>query len=163
MGNFPYFGGIFPVFYPLINGVFYVRLTVCHQVSLLINLQPVVFRSWYAAFPDLFYKKNVMRLNRYFLLVAIYLLSALVTISGAVLKIMHVEAGDVLLVTSFFAIVAFMLVAAPEIFRSKQIQTVEKVMWLVAFIFMLSISGLLYLVMRRKVVIGETADTQIRK
>lgn len=102
-----------------------------------------------------------MRLNRYFLLVAIYLLSALVTISGAVLKIMHVEAGDVLLVTSFFAIVAFMLVAAPEIFRSKQIQTVEKVMWLVAFIFMLSISGLLYLVMRRKVVIGEIPNRQI--
>lgn len=161
MGDFPYFGGVFPGFYPLINGVFYVRLTVCDQVSLLINLQPVVFRSWCAAEPDLFYKKNTMKLNRYWLLVVLYLLSALITISGAVLKIMHVEAGEVLLVISLFVIVAFMLAAAPEIFRSKQIQTVEKVMWLVAFIFMLSISGLLYLVLRRKVIVGETPNHQI--
>ncbi|HCT23775.1 MAG TPA: hypothetical protein DIW54_10790 [Chitinophagaceae bacterium] len=127
----------------------------------MINLQTVVFRSWYAALADLFYKKNVMRLNRYLLLVVLYLMSALITISGAVLKIMHVEAGEVLLVASFFVTIAFLFVALAEIFRSKQIQTVEKVMWLVAFIFMLSVSGLLYLVMRRKVVIGETPNRQI--
>lgn len=102
-----------------------------------------------------------MRLNRYLLLVVLYLMSALITISGAVLKIMHVEAGEVLLVASLFVTIAFLYVALAEIFRSKQIQTVEKVMWLVAFIFMLSISGLLYLVMRRKVVIGETPNRQI--
>lgn len=104
-----------------------------------------------------------MHNNRYYLLVVLYLLSALITISGAVMKILHFAPGDVLLMLSFFVTIGFMLTAIPEIVRSEHIQRVEQVMWIVSFIFMLSISGMLYLVLRRKVVIGETADTQIRK
>lgn len=93
--------------------------------------------------------------KRYYLLVVLYLISAFAVIAGAVMKIMHYSAGDVLLMINFFTIVGFMLLAGYEVMRSKQIQTVEKVMWLVGFVFLLSIAGLLYLAMRRKVVIGE--------
>jgi hypothetical protein len=101
--------------------------------------------------------------KRYYLLVVLYLISAFTVIAGAVMKIMHYSAGDFLLMANFFAIVGFMILAGYEVMRSKQIQTVEKVMWLVSFVFLLSIAGLLYLAMRRKVVIGEVPGLHTHK
>ncbi|MBY0478189.1 MAG: hypothetical protein K2Q24_11120 [Chitinophagaceae bacterium] len=79
-----------------------------------------------------------------------FILSFIITIIGAYLKITHSEGAEVLLIAAVITSLTFIVSAIYEVRTSKRINSSEKTMWTIAFIFMSGIAGLFYLLNSRK-------------
>ena len=82
-----------------------------------------------------------------------FVISLVFELVGALMKIMHLPGADALLIIGMVANGAFIVSALSEVWGSVRINTNEKVMWTIAFIFMGflgAIAGILYVVMGRK-------------
>lgn len=94
-------------------------------------------------------------MKKFQLLAGLYILSILIIIAGALLKILHMPGGDSVLIASFLVTVAFMGLVLQEVFSSARISTGEKLMWTVGMVFFNSITGIVYLLVGRKKVVAE--------
>lgn len=65
-------------------------------------------------------------------------------------KLMHKPGGEPLLLLSMLSAIVFVVTAAPEVMRSAKINFSEKIMWIVGFIFLTAITGLIYVFRARK-------------
>jgi hypothetical protein len=79
-----------------------------------------------------------------------FFLTTLLSITGAVLKIMHAPGADSLLVAAMAFNILFVILAIIEVRRSQRIPFHEKTMWTVGFILFSGIAGLVYLLMGRR-------------
>ncbi|MHA8090067.1 GldL-related protein [Aquirufa antheringensis] len=82
-----------------------------------------------------------------------FVISLVLELVGALMKIMHLPGADALLIIGMVANGAFIVSALSEVWGSVRINTNEKVMWTIAFIFMGflgAIAGILYVVIGRK-------------
>jgi len=79
-----------------------------------------------------------------------YLMAMVLTITGALMKISHMEFADFFLSIGLIALLVFIVYALIEVNRSKKINGSEKLMWNVGFLFFGSITGLIYLLSARK-------------
>ena len=79
-----------------------------------------------------------------------FILSFIITIIGAYLKITHSEGAETLLIIGVIATLIFIVTAIYEVRTSKRIDNTEKTMWTIAFIFMSGLAGLIYFFIGRK-------------
>lgn len=82
-----------------------------------------------------------------------FVISLVFELVGALMKIMHLPGADELLIIGMAANGVFIVSALSEVWGSVRINTNEKVMWTIAFIFMGflgALAGILYVVMGRK-------------
>lgn len=81
--------------------------------------------------------------------------SLILSIIGAYLKITHAAGADTWLWISFVAWVVFIIAAIYEVVNSTTINRSEKIMWVVGFILLGSITGIVYLILGRKRVVAK--------
>ena len=82
-----------------------------------------------------------------------FVISLVFELVGALMKIMHLPVADALLIIGMVANGVFIVSALSEVWGSVRINTNEKVMWTIAFIFMGflgALAGILYVIMGRK-------------
>jgi len=79
-----------------------------------------------------------------------FIVSFIITLIGAYLKITHSEGAETLLIIGITATLVFIVSAIYEVRTSHQIDNSEKTMWTIAFIFMSGIAGLIYFFIGRK-------------
>ncbi|MBP6557716.1 MAG: hypothetical protein KAX93_00420 [Flavobacterium sp.] len=82
-----------------------------------------------------------------------FILSFIVTIIGALFKIMHWPGASMLLIIGLLSLAVFVITALYEVHNSKTINSSEKLMWTIGFLFLGSIAGLVYVLIGRKRVI----------
>ncbi len=82
-----------------------------------------------------------------------FVLSLLLSLTGAFLKISHAGGAEPFLITGLIATIVFIVSAIYEVRTSKRIGQAEKTMWTIAFIFMNAIAGLVYFFIGRKRII----------
>ncbi|MBS1579725.1 MAG: PLDc N-terminal domain-containing protein [Bacteroidetes bacterium] len=80
----------------------------------------------------------------------IYIIGVISTIVGALFKIMHKPDADFFIEVGLLLTAIYTVIALYEIFNSKNILQNEKLMWLVGFIFVNAITGLMYFLQGRK-------------
>jgi TM2 domain-containing membrane protein YozV len=88
------------------------------------------------------------------ILIYSYTASFAASILGALLKIMHGQGGETLLIISFLLLLVFIITASREVNASVKIPSSEKSMWIIGFVFMSLIAGIVYLKQGRRRVIG---------
>lgn len=79
-----------------------------------------------------------------------FIISFILTLVGAYLKITHSEGADTWLTIGIIASIVFIVTAIYEVRTSKRIDHAEKTMWTLAFIFFSSIAGLIYILIGRR-------------
>ncbi len=79
-----------------------------------------------------------------------FLLSFVLTILGAYLKIMHATGADFVLAIGLIASLVYVLLAMYEVWSSDLFNHGEKIMWTVAFVMLMSVGGLIYFLMGRR-------------
>ncbi|MDQ3279449.1 MAG: PLDc N-terminal domain-containing protein [Bacteroidota bacterium] len=79
-----------------------------------------------------------------------FIISFMLTLAGACLKIMHAEGAGTWLTMGIIASILFIVTAIYEVRTSKRIDDTEKIVWTLAFIFFSGITGLIYILMGRK-------------
>lgn len=82
-----------------------------------------------------------------------FVISLVFELVGALMKIIHLPGADALLIIGMVANGVFIVSALSEVWGSVRINTNEKVMWTIAFIFMGflgALVGILYVVIGRK-------------
>lgn len=89
--------------------------------------------------------------NNVFLFLAI--LSITGSVAGAILKIMHVPGADIMLAVALIGGFAFAVFALWEILPSS-ISKIEKLMWIVGFLFLNWLAAVLYLAVGRNRILG---------
>jgi hypothetical protein len=72
-------------------------------------------------------------------------ISFILTIVGALFKIMHWPFASILIGVGLLLSLIYIVLCLIEISNSKKTNTAERYMWLVGFIFMAQITGLVYL------------------
>jgi len=72
------------------------------------------------------------------------IISILAKITGAIFKIMHWPASNILFSIGVLVSLIFILIALMEIYISKEKSQIEKLLWLIGFIALSSIIGLIY-------------------
>lgn len=72
-------------------------------------------------------------------------ISFIITIVGALFKIMHWPFASILIGVGLLLSLVYIVLCLIEISNSKKTNTAERFMWLVGFIFMAQITGLVYL------------------
>ena len=85
-----------------------------------------------------------------------FIISLVFELVGALMKIMHLPGADELLIIGMAANGVFIVSALSEVWGSVRINTNEKVMWTIAFIFMGflgALAGILYVFIGRKRII----------
>lgn len=85
-----------------------------------------------------------------------FVISLVFELLGALMKILHLPGADQLLIVGMVANGVFIVAALSEIWGSVRINSNEKFMWTIAFIFMGilgALSGMLYVLMGRKRII----------
>ncbi len=88
-----------------------------------------------------------------------FFISVIGILFGAVLKIMHSPFADLLLELSFAFYLVFAVLAFYEVFQSNKIETAEKIMCTIGILFLGSITGILYLLLGRKNIVNNLANT----
>lgn len=73
-----------------------------------------------------------------------------ITILAAWYKIMHKPGADPLILVSLIAGAVFIITAIIEVSRSEKIDRSEKIMWILGFLFLTTIAGLIYVLSARK-------------
>jgi len=76
-----------------------------------------------------------------------------ITILAVWFKLMHKPGADTLFLVSLFAAIVFIITATLEVSRSEKISRSERIMWIIGFIFLTSIAGLVYVLSARKRVV----------
>ena len=84
-----------------------------------------------------------------------FLLSLLIGLIGAALKIMHLPGGQIFIVISVVFTVVYVICGLYEIYGSNRITMNEKVMWTIGFILLSTITGLLYFFIGRPRILRE--------
>ena len=82
-----------------------------------------------------------------------FVISLVLELVGALMKIMYLPGADTLLIIGMVANGVFIVSALSEVWGSVRINTNEKVMWTIAFVFMGflgALAGILYVIMGRK-------------
>lgn len=79
-----------------------------------------------------------------------FIISFFFSIVGALLKIMHVPFANSVLTIGILALAVFVFMCIYEIVNSNKIAQSEKIMWVVGFLFLGQITGLVYLLSGRK-------------
>jgi hypothetical protein len=85
-----------------------------------------------------------------------FVISLVFELLGALMKILHLPGADQLLMVGMVANGVFIVAALSEIWGSVRINSNEKFMWTIAFIFMGilgALAGMLYVLMGRKRII----------
>ena len=85
-----------------------------------------------------------------------FVISLVFELVGALMKIIHLPGADALLIIGMVANGVFIVSALSEVWGSVRINTNEKVMWTIAFIFMGflgALEGILYVFIGRKRII----------
>jgi uncharacterized membrane protein HdeD (DUF308 family) len=88
------------------------------------------------------------------ILVYSYIAAFATSIIGAFVKIMHGQGAETLLIISLVFLLVFMVSAIREVSSSQKIPSSEKTMWIMGFIFMSLVAGLIYFKQGRRRVIG---------
>jgi uncharacterized membrane protein YfcA len=88
------------------------------------------------------------------LLKIILAVSAITTVIGIFLRLNHLPDQNIVQGLAFLAWLFFLILTLPDIFRSKNINTAEKLMWGVALIFLGFFAGMIYLLSGKKKVEG---------
>ena len=79
-----------------------------------------------------------------------FIISFILTLVGAYLKINHSEGADTWLTIGIISSIVFIVTAIYEVRTSKRIDQAEKNMWTLGFIFFSSIAGLIYVFISRR-------------
>ena len=79
-----------------------------------------------------------------------FIMSFIITLIGAYLKIIHAEGAEVCLTIGIIFLIVFIVTAIYEVRTSRKIDNSEKTMWTIAFIFMSGLAGLIYFLIGRK-------------
>jgi Phospholipase_D-nuclease N-terminal len=79
-----------------------------------------------------------------------FIVSIIITLAGAYLKITHLSGAEALLIIGVIASLVFIVSAIYEVRTSNRIDNTEKTMWTVAFILMSGVTGLVYFIVGRK-------------
>ncbi len=87
-------------------------------------------------------------------LVYSYMASFATCIIGAFIKIMHGQGAENMLIISLFLSLIFIVNAIREVSSSQKIPSSEKSIWIIGFVFMSLIVGMIYLKQGRRRVIG---------
>ncbi len=82
-----------------------------------------------------------------------FIISFVLTIFGAIFKIMHWPFATVFMTIGIMSLVIFIVASVNEILKSKKIEGAEKFMWVMGFLFFGIFTGLLYLSGSRKKII----------
>jgi hypothetical protein len=86
-------------------------------------------------------------------LVLIYLISIVLVIAGAYIKMTN-GGGGALLIAGILGTVVFLVIALTEVFQSRRISGTEKLLWTAGFLLFNGITALLYLLIGRKKVVA---------
>ena len=76
-----------------------------------------------------------------------------IAIFASWLKIVHRPGADNLMLLSFLAGAVFIITAIREVTSSQKIDRPEKIMWVLGFLFLTGIAGLIYVFSARKRVV----------
>lgn len=95
-----------------------------------------------------------MIINTFAILKYSFSLSLLASVIGALMKINHIDGGNFLLGIGIITGLIYIVAALFEIFNSKRINTPEKLMWLVGFLFFNLLAGILYIFSARKRIVA---------
>ena len=87
------------------------------------------------------------------ILILSFFLGLIFVFIGAYLQITHAEGANIWLTIGLLASLVFMLISIYEVMSSTYINQSEKIMWVVGFIFLGLITGIVYLVAGRKRVV----------
>jgi hypothetical protein len=79
-----------------------------------------------------------------------FIFSIVAVLIGALMRIMHVEHSIFFLAIGLLAMLTFVVTAIYEITNSTKIEGTEKFMWVVGFLFLSTITGLVYILSARK-------------
>jgi len=82
-----------------------------------------------------------------------FTISFIISIFGALFKIMHWPGASMLLLIGLLTSAVFIITALYEVYNSKNINSNEKLMWTIGFLCLGSIGGLVYILSGRKRVI----------
>lgn len=82
-----------------------------------------------------------------------FIISFFTTIIGALFKIMHWPNASIILGIGLLLSLVYIVLCLMEISNSKQVNGLEKLMWLVGFIFISQITGLVYILSARNRII----------
>ena len=85
------------------------------------------------------------------------ILSFVSFIAGAIFKLRHMPYADVSLIITFFSAIVFIALAVYEIVQSSRIDMNEKIMWVIALLFLGFFSSALYWFSGRKRIIAGVA------
>jgi hypothetical protein len=72
------------------------------------------------------------------------ILSALITVIGALFKIQHWPAGSLLISVGLLLCLVYIIIALIQLFESKEKSLLEKLLWLIGFIALTWIAGIVY-------------------
>ncbi|HCW07721.1 MAG TPA: hypothetical protein DGG95_10205 [Cytophagales bacterium] len=70
--------------------------------------------------------------------------SLVVTIAAAIFKIQHWAGTDMLFSVALILAIPFIFLGIRDVFQNHRHESVQKLMWLVGFIFLSTITGLIY-------------------
>jgi hypothetical protein len=86
----------------------------------------------------------------------------IVELIAAITSVFVLEKGTTLflplVITGLLCALVFAIVTIGEIMKSERIKPSEKIMWIVCMLFIFNITGLLYLILRRKRIIGSAGS-----
>ena len=82
-----------------------------------------------------------------------FVLAMLIVIFGSLLKIMHWPYATEVMIIGLLSQLVFIILSLTEISKSDKIDGTEKFMWFIGFIFIGTITGLVYLLSARKRII----------
>ena len=82
-----------------------------------------------------------------------FIISFVLTIPGALFKIMHWPFANIFLMIGVLSLLVFIVGSIYEISNSKKLEGTEKFIWIMGFIFFGMFTGLLYLLSGRRKII----------
>jgi hypothetical protein len=83
-----------------------------------------------------------------------FILASFTILIGAWFKILHYPYANVLLVMGLVAIILSTVLSLHEIHTSQKVNTTEKIVWTLGFLFMNWVTGLIYIIAGRKSVLS---------
>ena len=98
-------------------------------------------------------KKQILRVS--------FLIWFICLIAGAVLKIMHHPYGEILLPIAVISYIIFACLVIYKVVKSRNIERIEKSMWIIGMIFFGTIAGTLYFLIGRKRIVNEEEISSI--
>lgn len=84
-----------------------------------------------------------------------FVISLILTIIGAMMKIYHWEYSSIFLIVGILSILFYIYVGIYEVNNSNRISNSEKVLWTIGFISFSFFVGLFYLIKRQKMMINK--------